>query len=129
MAGQAIPDELRRFLLTGALSVPHVEAVLLLRGDTSKWDAERLATRLYVSEQRAGELLLELREKGILAGVEPGIYRYQPATPELATLLDLLADTYGRHLVEVTQIIHAAADPVARQFAAAFLFRRDFQER
>lgn len=127
MAGQAIPDDLRRFLLTGALSVPHVEAVLLLRSDTSQWDAQRLATRLYISEQRAGELLSELREKGMLTGAEPQIYRYQPATPELAALLDMLADTYGKHLVEVTQIIHAAADPVARQFAAAFLFRREPQ--
>ena len=124
MAGPAIPDDLRRFVLTSALTVPHVEAVLLLKGDTTRWDAQRLATRLYVTELRAAELLSELCEKGIVVRLDaPDTFHYQPATRELATLLDLLADTYARHLVEVTQLIHTAAYPVARQFAAAFLFR------
>jgi hypothetical protein len=35
MGEQAIQDELRRFLLTSALTVPHVEAILLLRGDAA----------------------------------------------------------------------------------------------
>jgi hypothetical protein len=127
MGEQAIQDELRRFLLTSALTVPHVEAILLLRGDASTtWDARRLGMRLYVSEKRAGELLAELCEKGVVAPVEaPPGYRYDPSTPELAALLDVLADTYARQLVDVTELIHTAADPAARQFAAAFRFRRE----
>lgn len=127
MSGQAIQDELRRFLLTSALTVPHVEAVLLLRNDADTlWDAQRLASRLYVSEKRAAELLAELGEKGLIARIdEQPCYRYGPSAPELSSLLDLLADTYSRQLVEVTELIHSAADPAARHFAAAFRFRRD----
>jgi len=127
MTGQAIPDDLRRFLLASGLSVPHVEAILLLRGDVAtNWDARRLASRVYVAERRAADMLGELAELGIVAAEEqPGEYRYAPATPELAALLDALAETYARQLVDVTELIHAAADPVARQFAAAFRFRRE----
>lgn len=127
MAGQAIQDDLRRFLLTSALTVPHVEAILLLRNDAAtNWDARRLSSRLYVTEQRAAELLEELLAIGVLARNEdPSSCRFSPATPELAGLLDVLAETYARQLVEVTELIHAAADPVARQFAAAFRFRKE----
>ena len=127
MTGPAIQDELRRFLLASALTVPHVEAVLLLRNDAATlWDAQRLASRLYISEKRAAELLAELREKDLIAPVgEQPSYRYAPATPDLSVLLDLLADTYSRQLVEVTELIHSAVDPAARRFAAAFRFRRD----
>lgn len=127
MSGPAIQDELRRFLLTSALTVPHVEAVLLLRNDDATlWNAHRLATRLYVSEKRAAELLAELGDKGLIARIdEQPNYRYGPSTPRLAALLDLLADTYARQLVEVTELIHTAVDPAARHFAAAFRFRRD----
>jgi hypothetical protein len=127
MSGPAIQDELRRFLLSSALTVPHVEALLLLRSDAgTSWDAQRLSSRLYVSEKRAAEMLAELHEKGLVAAIEdPRSYRYGPLTPELSHLLDLLADTYSRQLVEVTELIHSAIDPAARHFAAAFRFRRD----
>ena len=127
MTGPAIQDELRRFILTSTLTVPHVEAILLLRKDAAtNWDARRLASRLYVADKRAAELLAELCAMGMLARTEDApSYRYAPSTPELATLLDHLADTYARQLVEVTELIHAAGDPVARQFAAAFRFRKE----
>ena len=124
MAGPAIQDELRRFLLTSALTVPHVEAVLLLRADSETvWDARRLASRLYITERRATELLGELSGMGMIAP-DGDAYRYAPSSPELGALLDQLAGTYARHLVEVTELIHTA-DPAARQFAAAFRFRKE----
>jgi hypothetical protein len=127
MTGAAIPDDLRRFLQSGVLSVPHVEAVLLLRGDrTAPWDARRLSSRLYLPEPRAGRLLLDLARIGAAAGVDdpPQNYCYRPATAELAVLLDQLDVYFARNLVEVTRLIHAASDPTAHQFAAAFRFRK-----
>jgi hypothetical protein len=52
-------------------------------------------------------------------------YRYGPASAELAAAVDELAVTYVRHLVQVTNIIHAKPSPGVRQFAEAFRIRKD----
>jgi len=127
MAGNAIPDNLRRYLLASSLTVPHVEAILLLRHDPqSRWDAPALAARLYLPERRARQLLGELVEMRIFAAdASTGQYTYRPESVELASLLDLLADAYTRHLVEITRLIHTATSTAAEQFADAFRFRKD----
>ena len=125
MTADAIPEELRRFLLTCGLTVPHVEALLLLRREAAAaWDAAHLGTRLYVGEKRAAQLLADLAEMGAVA-IEPAGVRYAPTTQALGQMVDLLADAYARHLVAVTQLIHHDADAKARQFAAAFRFRKE----
>jgi hypothetical protein len=127
MAGKAIPDNLRRYLLASSLTVPHVEAILLLRHDPqSHWDAPALASRLYVPERRARQLLGELVEMRIFAeDASAAQYTYRPQSAELASLLDQLADEYARHLVEITRLIHTATSTAAEQFADAFRFRKD----
>ena len=123
-----IPDKLRRFLLTGAVSVPHVEAILQLRaGSTERWNADRLSKRIYVSAARTHDLLMDLLAIGVVQ-IEPEsehAYRYSPATTELATLLDELVTAYSKHLVAVTNLIHTAEERKAQGFAAAFRFRKD----
>lgn len=124
----AIPDELRRFLLTGAVSVPHVEAILQLRQESAQlWNAERLRKRIYVSAARARAVLEDLLAIGVVkAQAESGReYLYSPATVELASLLDQLAQAYSEHLVAVTNLIHTAEERKAKGFAAAFRFRKD----
>lgn len=126
MDGNAIPDDLRRFLLISRLTVPHVEAVLLLRGEAQPaWDAKRLASRLYLSELRAEDILRDLQELRIAAPIAGSTaWAYAP-NADLAATLDALAEHYGKHLVEITQLIHASSDPTAEKFAAAFRFRQD----
>jgi hypothetical protein len=128
MTGAAISDELRRFLLTGALSVPHVEAILQLRSrERQVWDAPSLAARLYVRAGRAAELLADLCAIGVtrLADAPRASYRYDPATSELAALLDQLERVYSSQLVTVTRLIHSAEERKARNFADAFRFRKE----
>jgi len=127
MRGSEIPDELRRFLLTGALSVPHVEAILQLRGSTQAWDAQELAVRLYVRAGTAASVLADLCAIGIarLSEEQPVGYRYLPRTPELATLVDQLEYAYAHNLVEVTRLIHSVEDDKALDFADAFRFRKE----
>ena len=128
MAGAAIPDELRRFLLSGALSVPHVEAILQLRHDAvHAWDPQSLAARLYVRGGRAAELLADLCDIGVarLLAADPPSYLYEPATPELAALLDQLEYAYGAQLVAVTRLIHSAEERKALNFADAFRLGKD----
>jgi hypothetical protein len=123
-----LPDHVRRFLLTSIPSVPYLEAVLLLRAERrTAWTVPTLARRLYLREDAAAELLAALAGMGVAQPVEGGepAFRYQPATPELATMLDEVAKAYAVNLVKVTDVIHSRVDRRAQQFADAFRWRKD----
>jgi hypothetical protein len=125
---EPIPEDLRRFILTSVRSVPFVEALLLFRAaGAAPMDTRTLAQRLYMPEANAAELGKELHAAGILAAVPQvaNCYLYQPASPELAAMLDMLAAFYASHLVDVTQLIHSVSARRALQFADAFKLRKD----
>lgn len=127
MTGSAIPDDLRRFVLSNALTVPDVEALLIFRATrTIGCDAVHLASRLYVSVSRAEQALLKLLDLGAVAAAdEAGAFVYAPRSPELGAVLDRLEDYYSRHLVEVTQLIHSTETKAAQEFADAFRVRKE----
>jgi hypothetical protein len=124
-----IPDDIRRFILTSVPSVPYLEAILLLRTDPDVgWDVPRLASRLYVAERQAAEVLAALAAAGIARSEELGetaLFRYAPATAELRERLGALAQAYSANLVGVTELIHSRIDKRAQQFADAFRLRKD----
>lgn len=130
MAAQPIPDDLRRFVLTSIPSVPHLEALLLLRaGEADFWSAAMVAERLYIGDQVALGVMRDLCRAGM---TEPrdtpdgGIaYRYQPASDAMRALIERLAALYGSHLLDVTYLIHSALDRKAHLFADAFKWRKD----
>jgi hypothetical protein len=118
--------ELRRFILTSIPSVPFLEAVLLLRAEPQRdWSAADVARRLYLPEGRAADLLAEVAGAGVAQPGPPGTLHYQPATPELAQMLDRLAVHYAADLVGVTDLIHARVDKKAQQFADAFRWKKE----
>jgi hypothetical protein len=130
MAPPPIPEDIRRFVLTSIPSVPHLEALLLLRSAANDfWSAATLAERLYIGEKLAHTLLLDLCRAGMIAprdDVNDTIsYRYQPSTAALRATIDSLAELYARQLVEVTHLIHSKLDRKAQQFADAFKWRKD----
>jgi len=126
MAEGTIPEDVRRFLLLSIPSVPHLEAMLLLRSAPNyAWPAPGAAVRLYIPEKIAAEVLEDLRSAGILAaGEDPGTYRYAPA-PELAGIVDRVAEAYARDLVGVSDLIHSRTGRKAQVFADAFKIRKD----
>ena len=129
MTHPPIPEDLRRFILTSVPSVPYLEALLLLRADPSQqWESAMLAGRLYTRERVAAELLAALCAAGIAQRCGPPAEHccfYAPATAALRERIDLLAELYSRHLVEVTHLIHSSLDRKAQQFADAFRLRKD----
>jgi len=122
-----MPGEVRRFILTSIPSVPYLEAILLLRTDPgAAWDAPTVARRLYLGEPQAAELLQALAASGIAQPSQSAeSFHYQPATPELAAMLEQLARVYSTNLVGVTDLIHSRVDKRAQQFADAFRWRKD----
>jgi hypothetical protein len=126
MAKPTIADDVRRFILTSVPSVPYLEALLLLRADSStQWHPFRLARRLYIGETQAMDLLQTLAQSHVVRRVGDDGYEYSPATPELAGAIDRLADTYSTNLVGVTDLIHSRMDKRAHQFADAFRWKKD----
>lgn len=126
MTANPIPDDVRRFIVNGIASVPHLEAILLFRSQPAfPWEIGQLARRLYIPEKRAGELVRDLVSGGIViqADQAPERFQYQPDTPELMATLDQLASIYSSHLVEVTNLIHSRINRKAQQFADAFKWK------
>ena len=125
-AHEELPQEVRRFILTSIPTVPFLEAVLLMRGDTAHpWDAHRLAQALYTRKKVAADLLHELVEAGIAQPEGANTFAYRPATPELGQRLDALAISYSKNLVAVTDLIHSRLERRAQKFADAFRWKKE----
>jgi Mn-dependent DtxR family transcriptional regulator len=127
MAREPIPEDVRRFILSSIISVPYLEALLLLRNAPDQsWDRTTVAQRLYISEKTATELLADLSAAGfIVVTKSESSYRYHPNSDELRQMIDQLAETYAKNLVEITNIIHSRTGKKAQQFADAFKWRKD----
>jgi hypothetical protein len=119
-----IPEDLRRFVLTGIPSVPFLEALLLLRADAGRnWPSKEVAERLYVRDRAAQGLLEQLCQAGMARPSGDGAaaaWSYHPATPAMGELIDRLAELYSRQLVQVTTLSPSKLDRKAQQLPTAF---------
>ena len=123
----AIADDVRRFILTSIPSVPFMEAMLLFKALPGQAvETRSIAERLYIGEKQAAALVEQLREAGVVAGVEgaPSTHRYAPPA-ELAAMLDRVAHAYVDNLIGVTRLIHSRTERMAHRFADAFKIRKD----
>jgi len=119
-----IPEDVRDFILRYIDSVAQLEALLLLRRTPAqKWDVATTAQRLYTSEEEVSDVLARLAADGLLSFTD-GVYRYDCQSAELRQVVDRLAETHARHLIPVTNMIHAKPRRI-REFADAFKFRKD----
>ena len=121
MSEDKIPEEVRDFLLECIDSVAQLEALLLLRESSREWDIQSLARRLYIEEGEAAKILSSLVGCE-LAGSDGTLFRYQTRDDDHRHLVDAVANTYARYLVQVTRLIHEKG---IRNFANAFKFRKD----
>ncbi|HEY7183024.1 MAG TPA: leucine zipper domain-containing protein [Blastocatellia bacterium] len=127
MAEYPIPNDVRRFVLESIDSIAQLEALLLLRrSPNEEWTARKVAERLYISEQETTSLLARLRAEGLLAfsNDKPPLCRYRPDSDDLALIVDRLAETYSKHLVPVTNLVHSKPRVRVREFADAFNLRK-----
>ena len=124
MTGDTIPHAVRELIAERLDSVPELEAVLLFRENPGRaWTAEEAGTRLYVSTTVAAYILETLAARGFFAAAGD-TYRYQPEHVDLAIAVDQLAEAYRRHLVAITELIHAKPSRQVRDFANAFRLRK-----
>lgn len=118
-----VPDDIRRFIVANVPSVSFLEAMLLLHGDPQRlWDSDELSRRLYIETRAAAEILNALNCLDIVMAI-PGssTFRYQPGTERLENIIDQLAESYTKHLVEISRLIHSKGRN-AQQFADALFW-------
>jgi hypothetical protein len=122
-----IPSEVRRFILTSIPSVPHVEALLLMRATApARWTSSDLAQRLYVQPALASGVLADLCTAALLQSEDAGTSYFFGEQPDaLCDVINTLAALYSSNLVEITLLIHSKLDRKAQQFANAFDFRKE----
>jgi predicted transcriptional regulator len=128
MSRESIPDDVKRFILTSIPSIPHLEALLLLRNNENLlWSSSDVARRIYISEKAAQTLLQELLAAGFVSdkSTDGQQYRYAPVNDELREMIGRLAQSYSKNLVDVTELIHSKINKRAKQFADAFIWRKD----
>jgi hypothetical protein len=128
MSRESIPDEVKRFVLTSIPSIPYLETLLLLRSNENRlWSSADVARRIYISEKAALSLLQELLSSGFAstADTDGTQYRYAPANEDMRAMIDRLAQSYSKNLVDVTELVHSKINKRAKQFADAFIWRKD----
>jgi len=123
----ALSPEVRRFVIAKIPSVSHLEALLLLRSTGAAWSTHQLGARLYVPDMIAERLADDLQVQGLTVRLGENV-QYMPTSERVARIVDELAASYTRSLVEVSQLIHSVTDTKARRFADAFLVRQDDDE-
>jgi hypothetical protein len=119
-----IPEDLRDFVLRHIDSIAQLEALLLLRRNpTEAWTADVAAKRLYTTEAEATNVLDQLCADGLLICTD-GSYHFDPQSDEQRQMIDLLAESYRRHLIPVTNLIHGKPRRL-REFSDAFKIRKE----
>jgi hypothetical protein len=124
MRRNEIPEEVLRFIERRINSVPHLEALLLLRQNATRtWSDSEIAARVYVAPERARAVLEDLARSGFITSVAADRFAYNTGWDE-SQLMEKVAAAYRQHLVHLSEIIHAkAASEAVRDFARAFQFK------
>jgi hypothetical protein len=124
-----MPDEqpnVDRFILDEIDSVPHLEALLLLRRSAPQHlSAAEIAEQLYVSPAQGSAIVEDLCRRGLIVCTSGSEFHYDASDHERNRLLAAVDATYRRELIRISGIIHSKASPSVRAFADAFRFRKD----
>ncbi len=123
MSYEPIPDDIRDLIQRHIDSVAQLEALLFLRNSPADaFTAATVAKRLYAPEAEITHALVQLSADGFIRR-EKEMYRYE-CSDEQRKRIDRLAQAYSRHLIPITNLIHAKPRNI-RQFSDAFKFRTD----
>ncbi len=124
MANNLIPDDVEDFIARHVDSIAQLEALLILRAFSDKqWDVREISKRLYISQTDTLVVLSRLSADGFVVAVGDN-YRYACDNEKARQTIERLAQAYSKHLIPVTNMIHAKPSKI-REFSDAFKIRRD----
>lgn len=126
MPDPLLPPEVRQFILDYVDNIMEMEALLLLRANPDdKWSTGTIAKRLYISEPDARKVALQMTKRGFFSQTgTPPLFQYS-ASEEKNALISEVAEVYSRCLIPVTSLIHSKPKTRIREFANAFMVRKD----
>lgn len=114
-----------QFIVDEIESVPHLEALLLIRNSRPrKWAVEDLSKRLYISRDAVRVLLDDLIRRRLALFDSASSTYYYAAPEERDEVIGLLDEIYRRQVVRVSQLIHSKPSAAVRDFARAFRFTK-----
>ncbi len=120
-----LPADVLAFIEDQIDSVPHLEALLLLwESAPDRWDADRIAARIYVAPDTADQILRDLASRGLVSMNGEG-FSYDPAWDERSGLMSRVAGVYRKNLILVAHSIHSKPSAAVREFARAFSIKKD----
>lgn len=123
-AGNPTPSDVDRFIQDEIDTVPQLEALLLLwKSRPRSWQLTDLAAALYVSTEATRNIVEPLERRNLIATNGSSDYAYVPS--ERDTLIDAVDRTYRRELIRISRMIHAKAPSAVREFARAFIFKKE----
>ena len=112
-----------RFIQDAIDTVPQLEALLLVwKARPKSWRLDDLAAALYISAEAAKEVVEPLERRGFIAS-SAGEFAYNSGPHD--DLIAAVDATYRRELIRITRMIHSKASAAVREFARAFLFKKD----
>ncbi|MDP1603746.1 MAG: hypothetical protein Q8M03_10830 [Legionella sp.] len=124
MADELIPPDVREFILTYIDSIAQLEALILLANQPEeRWTVTGVAAQLYIGESQAKAVLERLCDNGLL-DCGDGVLWFNGDPAGQREIVEKLSTHYARHLIPVTNLVHAKPSG-ARAFAAAFKLRKD----
>lgn len=113
-----LPPELRDLLSDSIRSIEEIDVLLKLKGLTTSATAPDLARHLATSEAELSSALEGLVNKRLVVRVGQGsnaAYCYAPEGAEARKLVDLLADSYEKHRLQILVIVSNNAIARLRQ--------------
>lgn len=119
MAG-GVPSELQQFIFEHIDSIEQLDILLLLSTHADRaWTGEQVAKELRTNPRSATGKLAGMRGLGLLEECGPAVYRYLPAAPALAAVVDALSDACRIRRHQVYELIFSSLKG-ARKFLDAF---------
>jgi hypothetical protein len=121
----ALPEEIRQFVLDNIDSIAEMEALVMLWRDAAVgWSIEQVVTRLYIAPAAAESTLERLAARDIALRGADG-YRAAALPAAKAATVQRLVQFYDTHLIAITNLIHSKPGASrVQQFADAFQLRK-----
>jgi hypothetical protein len=121
-----LPEDLVSFIQTHLISMWALRLMLTLKTDPDRtWTAQMLVRELRANDVLVSGLLDRFQLMGLSIKNDEDVWCWRPATPELETLAQGVAEAYAVTPFSVIQTIAAVPENRLRQFSDAFKLRKD----
>jgi hypothetical protein len=126
---ERLSGPVRLFMREHMISFERLEVLMLLcRSETQDWSPEQVTRQLNIAPELASEALVGLEASGLVQrSSDASVFRFAPATPALAAMVNELSDAYREHsaavmsAMSIDAIERIRSGPM-RAFADAFRF-------